>query len=243
MKKPLIVLLHLGFWLLYLLLMAAFMMLLSKEVDGERQLDEDLLVLVLGCVLLLPAVLTFYGFYWVLFPRFFQRQQFGLTALVGLLIAIGSTILGFLLFWEACECTCGQEMASGSFVVVIGLISTLNMLCGVVALVIRGFLTWFEEVKQKEALLRKNHEMELALVKSQLDPHFLFNTINNIDVLILKDAGEASNYLNRLSDIMRFMLYETKIDEISLTKELEYIEKYIALQKIRTSNSKQHFPG
>jgi len=75
------------------------------------------------------------------------------------------------------------------------------------------------------------------LVKSQLDPHFLFNTLNNIDVLILKDATEASNYLNKLSDIMRFMLFETKTDKIFLSKEIEYIEKYIALQKIRTANS------
>ncbi|MBL4706934.1 MAG: histidine kinase, partial [Flavobacteriales bacterium] len=77
----------------------------------------------------------------------------------------------------------------------------------------------------------------MALVKSQLDSHFLFNTINNIDVLIIKNAEEASDYLNKLSDIMRFMLFETKTEEIDLNKEIEYIEKYIELQKIRTSNS------
>ncbi|HXD92543.1 MAG TPA: sensor histidine kinase [Bacteroidia bacterium] len=78
--------------------------------------------------------------------------------------------------------------------------------------------------------------MELALVKNQINPHFLFNTINNIDVMIAKDAGQASAYLNKLSDIMRFMLYETKTEKIPLSKELTYIEKYIDLQKIRTSN-------
>jgi LytS/YehU family sensor histidine kinase len=74
------------------------------------------------------------------------------------------------------------------------------------------------------------------LVKSQLDPHFLFNTINNIDALLLKDPEVASEYLNKLSDILRFMLYETKTEKIALSKEVEYIEKYIALQKTRTSN-------
>ena len=78
--------------------------------------------------------------------------------------------------------------------------------------------------------------MEMALIKSKLDPHLLFNTINNIDALILKDAVEASNYLNKLSDIMRFMLYETMAEKILLSQEIEYIEKYIALQKIRTAN-------
>ncbi|HXU26582.1 MAG TPA: histidine kinase, partial [Bacteroidia bacterium] len=61
-------------------------------------------------------------------------------------------------------------------------------------------------------------------------------TINNIDVMITKDAAQASAYLNKLSDIMRFMLYETKTEKIPLSKELTYIEKYIDLQKIRTSN-------
>jgi LytS/YehU family sensor histidine kinase len=105
-----------------------------------------------------------------------------------------------------------------------------------VALVIKGFITWFDEIKLKEALKEKNHEMEMALIKSQLDPHLLFNTINNIDALILKDSVAASDYLNKLSDIMRFILYETKTEEIPLSKEIEYIEKYIALQKIRTAN-------
>jgi two-component system, LytTR family, sensor kinase len=76
------------------------------------------------------------------------------------------------------------------------------------------------------------------LVKSQLNPHFLFNTIHNIDVLIEKDASKASSYLNKLSDIMRFMLYETKPSKIPLIKEWAYLEKYIELQKIRISNSK-----
>jgi two-component system, LytTR family, sensor kinase len=100
----------------------------------------------------------------------------------------------------------------------------------------RGCITWFREIRQKEVLKQKNQEMELALVKSQLDPHFLFNTINNIDILIVKDPELASDYLNKLSNMMRFMLYETKTDTISLCKEIEYIEKYIELQKIRTAN-------
>jgi two-component system, LytTR family, sensor kinase len=76
----------------------------------------------------------------------------------------------------------------------------------------------------------------MALVKSQINPHFLFNTISNIDVLIEKDAPKASAYLNKLSDIMRFMLYETKSEQIPLQKEWAYLEKYIELQKIRMSN-------
>lgn len=115
--------------------------------------------------------------------------------------------------------------------------SFIASIAGLAALILKGFITWVQEIKLKEELQQKNHEIEMALIKAQLDPHFLFNTLNNIDVLILKDATEASNYLNKLSDILRFMLYETKTDKIILIKEIEYIEKYIELQKIRTANA------
>ena len=98
---------------------------------------------------------------------------------------------------------------------------------------------WFEDIKLKADLNKKNYDTELALLKSKINPHFLFNTINNIDMLITKDAVSASAYLNKLSDIMRFMLYETKTEKIPLAKELTYIEKFIELQKIRTTN--QHY--
>lgn len=114
--------------------------------------------------------------------------------------------------------------------------SFIASISGLTAFVLKGFITWVKEIKLKEELQQRNHETEMALVKAQLDPHFLFNTLNNIDVLLLEDAVVASTYLNKLSDILRFMLYETKTDTILLQKEIEYIEKYIELQKIRTAN-------
>jgi LytS/YehU family sensor histidine kinase len=107
---------------------------------------------------------------------------------------------------------------------------------GMIALVIRGFVTWASEIKLKEELVRKNYETELALVKSRINPHFLFNTINNIDVLITKDPALASRYLNQLSGILRYLVYETGNERIALAAELEYLEKYLALQKIRAVN-------
>lgn len=130
----------------------------------------------------------------------------------------------------------GGKPGRSTAMIVVTAMTLIGVICGIVALVIRGFITWFDEIKLKQALKDKNHEMEMALIKSQLDPHLLFNTINNIDALILKDPMKASDYLNRLSDIMRFVLYETKVDKILLSQEIEYIEKYIELQKIRTAN-------
>jgi LytS/YehU family sensor histidine kinase len=134
----------------------------------------------------------------------------------------------------------GTIMVNTDINVMLGMLlfmSGLSLVHGIIALVMKGFINWYRDIKIKEELQQKNFATELALVKSQLSPHFLFNTINNIDVLIEKDATRASAYLNKLSDIIRFMLYETKGENIPLQKELAYIDKYIDLQKIRTANT------
>ncbi|MEJ2596152.1 MAG: histidine kinase, partial [bacterium] len=72
-----------------------------------------------------------------------------------------------------------------------------------------------------------------ALLRTQLNPHFLFNTLNNIDSLILTNPNKASDAIIKLSDIMRFMLYDTSTDQVSLEKEINYLESYISLQQMR----------
>jgi two-component system, LytTR family, sensor kinase len=166
-----------------------------------------------------------------------------LSILHGIFISAAAAMAGYILIRYFIESGYITDMDEGgkngrsTAPRVIMVMTFIGIVCGVVAWVIKGFITWFNEIKLKEALKEKNYEMEMALIKSQLDPHLLFNTINNIDALILKDAVAASDYLNKLSDIIRFMLYETKPDQIPLSKEIAYIEKYIALQKIRTANS------
>ncbi len=76
---------------------------------------------------------------------------------------------------------------------------------------------------------------ELAFLKSQINPHFLFNTLYSIYYLTLKKSDDAPEAVMKLSDIMRFVLTETQSDFVPLQKEIEYIEKYIDLQKLRIS--------
>ena len=190
----------------------------------------------------IPSFISFYCYYFLLFPRYLQQKKFLLSIIVGILISNCASIAAYILHRYLIESGYVIDMDEGgkhgrsTAARTITVMTFIGSICGMVALVIKGFITWFNEIKIKEALKEKNHEMEMALIKSKLDPHLLFNTINNIDALIIKDAVEASNYLNKLSDIMRFMLYETMADKILLSQEIEYIEKYIALQKIRTAN-------
>ncbi len=104
------------------------------------------------------------------------------------------------------------------------------------------FRVWeYGKTKDKEnaELKRKTLETQLNLLKTQINPHFLFNTINNIDVLIENNPKAASDYLRKLGDLLRFMLYRVnERDMIPLEDEIEYLKKYIDLQKIRSINPK-----
>lgn len=188
-----------------------------------------------GFAAILPAIFGFYTFYSVLFNKYLTKKKMrGLflsaTTFALIVAIITQTIIYFTFRGKGINWGVNDIFPIG---LVLAFIAVAN---GTMGLVMRGFITWFNDIKFKLELNKKNYEIELALIKSQINPHFLFNTINNIDVLISKDAIRASDYLNKLSDIMRFMLYETKAAKIPLNKELTYIEKFIELQKIRSAN-------
>jgi LytS/YehU family sensor histidine kinase len=186
---------------------------------------------------IVPGLIGFYAFYSVLFRRFLSRRKIGALVAAGLAVSIAASLIGGATVALALEpkVVYGGDLAGFIFVTIT--ISFGALINGIIGLVMRGFITSYADIKLKEELNRKNYQMELELLKAQINPHFLFNTINNIDVLITKEPERASAYLNKLSDIMRFMLYETKTEEIPLEKELNYIGKYIDLQKIRTSTA------
>jgi two-component system, LytTR family, sensor kinase len=243
MKKSLIVALHIGFWLCYLILILVvlgvyYRTILDVANPKYRVINAFNSIFIFAFI---PSFISYWSYYFFLFPYLKQRKIL-LSIAYGLLISLVAAMLGYILIRYMIETGRIIDMDEGgkngrsTAVRVIIVMTFIGSLCGAVAMVIKGFITWYNEIKLKEMLTEKNHAMEMALIKAQLDPHLLFNTINNIDTLILRDPIAASDYLNKLSDIMRFVLYETKGDKISLAQEISYIQKYIALQKIRTSN-------
>lgn len=237
MKKSVIILLHAGYWIMYTLLISSLLVALAANSKNDPAiiLRQTFSQPPVPIVFFLPGVLGFYSFYTYLFQRWLTRQELGrffAAALVTVLLCGLAPILVLVIpgvQWQVTR----QWKAFLSLWVFLTILATIH---GVIGLVMRGFITWYQEIKLKEDLKKKNLETELALLKSKLNPHFLFNTINNIDILIETDAGRASLYLNKLSDILRFMLYETKSEQIPLQRELEYISKYLDLQKIRSAN-------
>ncbi|MEP6900506.1 MAG: sensor histidine kinase [Actinomycetota bacterium] len=236
MKKPFIVLLHCGYWFLYLLLLAIIFATVTLQVKKTPFPPSLTLIFPIVVMYLAPNLVSFYSFYFLLFPRFLFRRKILALVIFGTLVCLISAVSGNLIALVLFGFDQPIFTQMREFLTLTVSLSLVAAIHGIIALVIRGFITWYAEIKLKEELAQKSFEMELALIKSQINPHFLFNTINNIDVLITKDAAKASEYLNKLSDILRYMVYETKTEKIALAKELGYIEKYLELQKIRTTN-------
>lgn len=237
MKKSVIFVIHIGFWMSYLLLLS---IIVGAATQGFSSGSNFAPIIKLGILFFLfPSFSVFYISYFFLFPKYVQTRKIGLFFFYGIIISISSALLASLLISALFGTKMMFKGGYSSYIEETVLICLIGFAAGIMSVIIKGFITWYDEIKIKEELNLKNHKIELALTKSQLDPHFLFNTINNIDVLILKSPELASEYLNQLSDILRFMLFETKTEKIALSREIEYIEKYIALQKIRTSN--EHF--
>jgi two-component system LytT family sensor kinase len=94
---------------------------------------------------------------------------------------------------------------------------------------------WMSSERHKQELENEKLISELGFLKSQINPHFLFNTLNNICSLARKKSDETENALIKLSEIMRYMIDESKEDKVLLSKEIEYLNNYIELQRLRLS--------
>ena len=224
--------LHAGYWLMYLSLVLVLVIVAARTVHFPPGVLPFM-----GAVFFLPALSAFYTFYFGLFGSLLQRKRLMLLGIAIVVVSLGCGVFSLaamrLIFGPRVQFSLTLDTAGE--VLVSAFIAFAN---GILALVVRGFIIWYGDIRVKEQLRRRNTEMELALLRSQLSPHFLFNTLNNIDVLIEKDAVRASGYLQQLSGILRFMLYEVKAERVPLVAELQTIEKYISLQKIRTANPK-----
>ena len=98
------------------------------------------------------------------------------------------------------------------------------------------FTVNFENQKKLETLEREKVIAELSFLKTQINPHFLFNVLNNIYIQTRIDAKKSSEMVLKLSDLLRYQLYECTQDEVFLKAEVEYLNNYVELQKMRISN-------
>lgn len=100
----------------------------------------------------------------------------------------------------------------------------------------RFFIDWIEKDRTQLQQSKQNLKSELALLRNQINPHFLFNSLHNIDTLITKDPQKASYSLLQLSDMLRYSFTEAEAEYTGLDKEIDYLKKYINLQNLRIIN-------
>jgi LytS/YehU family sensor histidine kinase len=103
---------------------------------------------------------------------------------------------------------------------------------------------WLEGQRRQQALEKEKLETELKFLKYQFNPHFLFNSINSIFFLIHKNPDMASDSLAKFSELLRHQLYESNDNLIPIDKEIDYLENFIELEKLRQNdNLKVSFDG
>lgn len=98
---------------------------------------------------------------------------------------------------------------------------------------LRSTLRWTKAIQEKTELEKENVANQLLLLQNQLSPHFFMNTLNNIHSMVDINSEQAKSAIIRLSKMMRYLLYETESRETTLSKEIDFIESYIFLMKIR----------
>lgn len=218
---------NLQFWLAYFL----YEWLANASIDNEykRYLINALVIVPITW---LAAVFTVH----VLFKRFYLKEKkkefwIGLIASMLFFILLRRTFnynYTYPLYFP-------EGLATQSFLFVPKLIIE-----GVNIYLIVGFYSmfyfikaWYEEQRLAHALKQEKAEAELNLLKSQIHPHFIFNTLNNIYSYALQKNNKTPDLIYRLSAFLSYNLYDSKSDSIPFTKELEYINSYIELEKIR----------
>jgi len=232
MKRKTILLIHIFFWL-YIVNQSLFPLYIGKYEESylvnNGYLKEVFITTILN-------ILSFYAIYFS-FPYLlkFRVKIFAiLSGLVLLLVITAFRTPVEQLFWKILIGPDEKEMMINWINVWNNL--RLVIIIGIYAVLIRYMIKSFESQKLRDELINQRQASELALLRSQVNPHFLFNTLNNIYSLVYKKSDEAPAAVMKLSSIMRYMFYDATTDKVPLEKEIEYLKSFIELQKLRIKN-------
>lgn len=225
MKRPKIVLIHSLCWGIFLAYLYGGY-LLKKVEFGNAALEFS--------ITLVQLIEFYICFLWV-FPNYLKRGK-TLQLIGGLFVAMGAFIFFRYLIEEVLyPIWFGFDNYSNktpAFQYI-----TENIYYGtsfiVVAAAIYGVQYTFKSEQANRKLKEEVVKAELAFLKSQINPHFLYNTLNYIYSLAIPVSDQLSNAVLRLSDLMRYTITDSTNGKVKLSKEIEYIESYIALFKMR----------
>ena len=117
-----------------------------------------------------------------------------------------------------------------------------NLLTDILAFISVMFVRYaFENERKKHELEKDNLSLQLETLKAQLQPHFLFNTLNNIYGMSITGSKDTPEFILRLSDMMRYILYDCRQSKVPLKKDIEFLQNYFAMEKKRYPNAEINF--
>lgn len=233
MHRKTIILFHVLFWLFDFLQDAALGFQYYFFYDQQFTLHSLGKTLAVDFIRTLLMVGIFYSNAIVLVPRFFEKGKYGLYV-VGVLVLIFAFSPGYYLFEQVLLTsfnwsTYGRDITFAFIFQNLLVGSWTYLLLGIAS---RYVIVWFETQEEKKALEQAKVTAELAFLRSQINPHFLFNTINDIYALTYQKSDMAPDALLKLSGLLRYMLRESEQQRVLLVKEVDYLKDVVALQKI-----------
>lgn len=234
---------HISFWVFWWLFQAFLYSFLG--LNGHFNYWWYLLDSVIESAIFLSVhIFLAYSLNYFVIPRFLLRQKYWQTALlVILLFLVGASISALLSFWvirplrmymlhERWDVT--PSVYSFIRALMAGLRGGITI-AGIAA-TIKLMKYWYTKERKNLQLQKENAEAQLQLLKAQVHPHFLFNTLNNIYSYTQNTSAQASKLVMGLSDMLRYMLYECNQPVVSLGKDLKMLKDYCVLEQIRYDN-------
>lgn len=220
------ILIHTTFWAVYL----SFIITHITSYQTGPQIHWDR-VLLASLISVLYLIVLSYLNYVYLIPGFLLRKKIGafIIAFVACfavltLVRTGVETLAFGKSWET------QSPARTQIIIQ----STISDLFIVLFIGLLRFASdWVELDTHRRQLETEKLNAELKFLKAQVNPHFLFNTLNNLYYLSTIKSDTAPLVISKLSEVMRYMIYDSNHEQIELAKEIEYMQHYIDLERLR----------
>ena len=176
----------------------------------------------------------FYIGYSFIVPKFFLKQKFLASAVAIFLTALVFPLIPHLEKIVSAISGNGWMGYSLSGYIQVVILSLFICISGVLLSV---FINWINEQQKKKELESEKLKSKLMVLINQNNPHFIFNVLNNIDSLITSKPARASETINKLSGLLRYIYSNSENDKVSLLSEIDYIENYIELQTLRLDNN------
>lgn len=226
---------HLLFWMAYLLSLA-----ISYDWENTDQLTFKLVPALFTTTIPITIFLTYINLY-LLMPAFYYRQKY-VDYAVSLLIALfaGGLLIRFtthifILPWEQIHNPVRYKQENKNFWIPIRIlrISFIPFPVIAITMLIELMRNAYRQQKNLRELEKEKFSAEMGLLKAQINPHFFFNTLNSLYGLTLKGSDKAPKVVLRLSELMHYMLYETRSDKVLLEKEISHLENYISIEQMR----------